>query len=112
MEPVETILVPISKAAGCTIICEAELSHDCTCRQTARAVIETLDDAGLVVISRLALSFPYALLGADSQKEAAAVWTLNPETRKLSHAQFAASMGINLDPAAPTPSRTEEGDGW
>jgi hypothetical protein len=49
MEPVETILVPISKAAGCTIICEAELSHDCTCRQTARAAIAALEDAGFCV---------------------------------------------------------------
>jgi hypothetical protein len=99
------------RAGDCAPPCDADAPY-CECRMEAQAALKALEDAGLVVISRLALSFPYALLGADSQKEAAAVWTLNPETRKLSHAQFAASMGINLDPAAPTPSRTEEGDGW
>jgi hypothetical protein len=93
LEAVETMRLHFAERAGdCAPPCDADAPY-CECRMEAQAALKALEDAGLVVISRLALSFPYALLGADSQKEAA-------------------GMGINLDPAAPTPSRTEEGDGW
>jgi hypothetical protein len=108
MEPVETILVPISKAAGCTIICEAELSHDCTCRQTARAVIETLDDAGLVIWpAERAVRANLALALLDPHK---------PDAEEMEAAQEAYNRAMSglqvVAGATPTPSRTEEGDGW
>jgi hypothetical protein len=100
MEPVETILVPISKAAGCTIICEAELSHDCTCRQTAHAAIEALEADGLCVVPKLGK----AETEARERRAFDAGWTWHKRITD-------GPMWTDLS-AAPTPSRTEEGDGW
>jgi hypothetical protein len=38
---------------------------------------------------REAVCFAYAILGASTAEEAAAVWTANPEARRAAHAAFA-----------------------
>jgi hypothetical protein len=106
MEPVETILVPISKAAGCTIICEASAGHHCSCRQTAKAVLNALEDAGLCAVPREPTKEMLVAGQRFSGKTVWNEWFENGPGWQGTPAECWRAMIA----ATPTPSRTEEGD--